>query len=241
MLYVNHDKKAIFIHIPKTGGSYIGPTLVQYYGFTSYLELLNKRRPDHDEICQINKFPIVLTGNKLYDNSFFNKFIGLLVYCKTSDYINQICGLDKDKWNTYTKFCFIRHPYDRSISGWNHLKKLFPNILPFHNYMMQNQYKVSDIEYGHIFMSQKKHIQDVNGECGVNIIGRFEHLEDDFIKILMNIGFAIKDIKHIPKKMNVSRTGDTETIIMSLNTISLLDDIFDEDFDAFHYTKRVPL
>ena len=43
MIYINHEKKAIFIHIPKTGGSYIGPTLVRYYGFLSYLDLITKK------------------------------------------------------------------------------------------------------------------------------------------------------------------------------------------------------
>ena len=57
MIYINHSKKAIFIHIPKNGGTYIGTTLVQYYGFNCYLDKLIKRRPDHDIICNTNYFP----------------------------------------------------------------------------------------------------------------------------------------------------------------------------------------
>ena len=57
MCSVNHDLKAIFIHIPKNGGTYIGTTLVQYYGFNCYLDKLIKRRPDHDIICNTNYFP----------------------------------------------------------------------------------------------------------------------------------------------------------------------------------------
>ena len=94
MIYINHSKKAIFIHIPKTGGSYIGPTLVNYYGFTSYLQLIHERRPDHDIICETHKFRKIMTNNPNYDNSFFNKVKGLLVYCKTSNYLNEKMNMD---------------------------------------------------------------------------------------------------------------------------------------------------
>ena len=120
MIYINHDKKAIFIHIPKTGGTYIGPTLVKYYGFTSYLPLIKKKRPDHDLMCNVNYFKPVKTGNPTYDNSFFNKIVGVLVYCKTSDYLNTHMKMDEEKWNTYHKFCFVRNPFDRTVSGWNY-------------------------------------------------------------------------------------------------------------------------
>jgi hypothetical protein len=63
MIYINHDVKAIFIHIPKTGGTYIGPTLEKYYGFKSYLKLLQNRRPDHNNVCKSSLFRKVLTGN----------------------------------------------------------------------------------------------------------------------------------------------------------------------------------
>ena len=236
MIYINHEKRAIFIHIPKTGGSYIGPALVKYYGFTSYLELITNRRPDHDFVCKTRHFKSVPTGNHLYDNSFFNKYMGLLLYCKTSDYLNKHMNMNQDKWNTYFKFCFIRNPYDRALSGWKHFdiilyeKKVLKN--DFYQYICKNN--VSDIEYGHIFMSQKKQIENVDGTCGVDIIGKFETLEDDFRFILNKLGF---NIIHVPKKENVSNQEGSENIILEKKTIQKLNELFEDDLTLFHYKK----
>lgn len=200
MIYINHYKKSIFIHIPKTGGSYIGPTLEKYYGFTSYLNLIAYRRPDHDIICKTNYFRKVLTGTTLYDNSFFNKLIGLLIYVKTSNHFNKIMNMDEEKWNTYTKFCFIRNPYSRVMSGWKHFNTIYKRDIDLFTYLNNPNIlnTISDIEYGHVFMSQKRQIQEMNGLCGVNIIGRFEHLENDLRIILNQLGF--KNIIHPIKK-----------------------------------------
>ena len=234
MIYINHQKKAIFIHIPKTGGSYIGPTLVKYYGFTSYLHIISKRRPDHDDICKTRYFKMILTGNPIYDNSFFNKLVGLLVYCKTSDYFNDIMNMTEEKWNTYTKFCFIRNPYDRTLSGWKHIDTIFNLKSVFSNYLSQNKYNITDIEYGHIFMSQKTQIQDVDGTCGVDLIGRFENLENDFICILHKIGF--EKILHTPKKENVSNKTGSENYVFEKISIKIMNEIFADDLEMFHYT-----
>lgn len=230
MLYINHEKKAIFIHIPKTAGSYVSNALVKYYGFTNYLNVLVNKRPEHDIICNTNKFPIVLTGNQMYDNSFFNKFIGILKYCQTSDYINEQCNMDSDKWKSYFKFCFIRHPYSRIISAWKHIKKIFPNTLSFEQYILQNKYKVSNIEYGHIFMSQTKHITNSSGTCGVNMIGRFENLEKDLEIILRKIG--IQQIIHNKKKINSSGNFNLK---INKKILKIINYLFDDDFKNFHY------
>jgi len=235
MIYINHDKKAIFIHIPKTGGSYIGPTLAKYYGFISYLPLLAARRPDHDDVCKTLYLRRILTGNHLYDNSLFNKIFGVLIYCKTSDYFNKEMNMNEEKWNNYTKFCFIRNPYSRAISGWKHFNTVFNRNISIYDYLNIRDpiNNVSDIEYGHIFMSQKRQIQDINGLCGVDLIGRSEHLEDDLRVILKQIGF--NDIVHPIKKVNVSNISNKDDVQLEIKTIRKINELFFDDFDAFHY------
>ena len=230
MIYINHEKKAIFIHIPKTAGSYVANILVKYYGFVNYLNIIANKRPDHDLVCKTNNFPIILTGNPIYDDSFFNKFIGILNYCKTSDYINEKCNMTSEKWNTYFKFCFIRHPYSRIISAWKHINQIFPNILPFDKYIMQNKYNVSNIEYGHVFMSQTVHIKNSDGTCGVNMIGRFEYLEQDLKIILNNIG--IHNIIHNSEKINSSGNF---SIKIDRKMLKIINHLFEDDFNNFHY------
>jgi len=235
MIYINHKKKAIFIHIPKTGGSYIGPTLVKYYGFISYINLLSKRRPDHNLVCETHLFKNILIGNSTYDTSFFNKQIGILLYCKTSEYLNKCMNMNEEKWNTYFKFCFIRNPYDRALSGWKHFNIILNKNSTFYDYINIDKYNISDIEYGHIFMTQKTQIQNTDETCGVDMIGKFETLEEDFKIILKKIGF--ENFIHISKKENVSNKEGYENIVLEQKTIQKLNELFNDDFELFHYKK----
>ena len=104
MCSINHDLKALYIHIPKTGGTYITSILSKYYGFKNYY----LKRPDHNQFC------------KIFDNSVDkheNKLFGTYLYYKTSPYLNKIMNMDNFKWETYKIFTFVRDPINRLISG----------------------------------------------------------------------------------------------------------------------------
>ena len=238
MIYINHEKKAIFIHMPKTGGTYIGPTLEKYYGFTSFKNLITCKRPDHDEICKTNIFKNISSGKPNLDIFFFNKCVGVLRYFRTSEYFNNLMNMNEEKWNTYIKFCFIRHPYDRAFSGWKHVDIALNKKSNFDSYLRINKYNVSDIEYAHVFMSQFEQIQNNDGTCGVDLIGKFETLEDDFRIILNRIGFD--KILHTPKKVNVTNVKDAEKIVLEKKTIHVLNELFKDDLEIFHY-KKIPV
>ena len=100
MCSVNHDLKAIYIHIHKTGGTTMAMNLKKYYNFQTYY----LRRPDHSQFCLDRK-------KKKYIN-YENRIHGIINYYKTSKFINRKMNMNQEKWNTYFKFCFIRNPYE---------------------------------------------------------------------------------------------------------------------------------
>lgn len=218
MCSVNHDLKAIFIHVHKTGGTYISYMLHKYYGFKNYY----LRRPDHDTFCFNNK------KNKKYIN-YENRVHGVLMYYKTSPFINKKMNMNHSKWNSYYKFCFIRNPYDKIISAWNHINRY---KIPFSNYL--NLINIcNDVEYMHMFMPQVRNIIDEKGKININFIGKFENLENDFQTILKNIG--IKNFIHdVSKSMN-KRDHLKFNEYYDQNTLDKVNLLLKEDFKNLDY------
>lgn len=182
MCSINHDLKAIFIHIPKTAGTYLADVLHSKYGFKNYY----LTRPDHFQFC------------KSYDNSIKsheNKLHGTLMYYKTSPHCNRVMGMTPEKWDSYYKFCFVRNPYDKIISGWNYVNK---NKIPFGRYL-QRPFQKNSWDYWHVFMPQVRHIINEKGKIGVDFIGKYENLEEDFEKVLQHLQLQKR---HKPFKKN---------------------------------------
>ena len=221
MCSIHHEKKAIFIHIPKNAGSYISHILSKYYGFTNYYF----QRPDHLSFCKTKDKSVSMHENRLH---------GTLIYYKTSPHLLKKMNMTIKKWDQYRIFCFVRNPYDRLISGWNYVNKNKISLSDF----MKLEY-VNDYDYWHVLMSQARHLFDINGKIKCNWVGRFESLEQDLEIILKNIGF--KKINHKPFLKNnkkhehfINYFKENQIDDSIINKIHLL---FENDFKFFNYPK----
>jgi hypothetical protein len=218
MCSINHDKKAIFIHIPKNGGTYIADILSKNYGFKNYY----LQRPDHLLLC------------KYWDKSVKtheNKLIGTLLYYKTSKNLNKIMNMNEYKWKTYYIFAFVRNPYDRIVSGWNYINKYNIN---FHSFLKFG-YKTNCWDYWHVFMSQYEHIKDFNGKINLNYIGKVETLEEDLKLILNNIG--IKNIIHKPYKKNTKEHMNYKNYYINNEILEMVNFYIKNDLENLNFTK----
>ena len=217
MCSINHNLKAIFIHIPKNGGSYIAEILSKYYGFKNYY----LQRPDHSSFCNEKDYSVDKHENKVH---------GTLVYYQTSSYINKIMNMNMDKWNNYFIFTFIRNPYDRIVSGWNYVNK---RNITFKRYMDINL-NDNSYNYWHVFMPQTRHIISYNGKIRSDFIGKFENLEDD-LKIVLN-RLGIKNIIHKSFVKNSKKHNNYITYYDN-EVLEKVNIIIKEDLDNFDYEK----
>ena len=225
MCSINHDKKAVFIHIPKTGGSYVAEILSKNYGFKSYY----LQRPDHKIFCW---------GKDESVDKHENKIHGTLMYYKTSPYINKIMNMDDNKWNTYFIFTFVRNPYDRIVSGWNYINRY--NI-PFNKYIDFN-YKANSYDYWHVFMSQTRHLISNNGKIRADYIGKFEDLENNLKYILNKLGFdkIIHKLflKNEKKHKNYKLYYENSLIIEKVNLI-VKEDLKNLDYEEMKNIENI--
>ena len=221
MCSINRDKKVAFFHIMKNCGIFIRENLQKYYGFENYLCV----REDHEKYCETN-----MELNKGKQLTFCSS-VGVYKYYTTSKTINQITEMTPELWKEYLKFCFCRNPYDRVVSAYNYIMETDKLNIDFDKYLSLKDI-VTENEYAHVFLTQKQHVIDSNGNPVMDFIGRFENFEDDFKTLLNKIG--IDKIIHNPTPKNKREHGSYKSYYTN-ELIKIVNDMFKEDFEFFNY------
>ncbi|EHT7405588.1 sulfotransferase family 2 domain-containing protein, partial [Campylobacter coli] len=163
----------------------------------------------------------------------------LVGHVKASDYVK----FDKDKFESYFSFGFVRNPFDRVVSAYHYLKndspdpcdikwgRLHINNLTFEEFILRLQdeeFKEKILLKNH-FSFQYKYLCDENMNILVNFVGKFEQLNSDFKKIL-NILYREDSLVHINKSKHLNYRD-----YYNSQTYKIIREIYRYDFEIFDY------
>lgn len=265
MCSINHDLKAIYIHIPKCGGSFINNILEKYYNFTTilipnenhnnFIPHFDNKMDEHDDDAYDANEANETTKNAIHN--YYKNYLtiteqGFLRYNSSSELFNYVMDMTKEKWRDYKKFTIIRNPYDRFISAWNFINKMIKkkiessekNILDIDEYINKSKnelFKYCQYAYSHSHITQYEHLLDMNNEFNIDYIGNFENLNEDLCNILLKIG--VDKIKHDTLLKNNSKinANDHRSYIEYYDNTILekVNKILQNDFDIFKQYKQV--
>jgi len=261
MCSINHDLKAIYIHVPKCGGSFIGGILTNYYDFES-IRLPHEKHKDFASIFDDNFFKVI-SDNGIEDkdkvddlenycnkNSYGDPWTtteqGILRYNSSSELYNYAMEMSQEKWRDYKKFTIIRNPYDKFISAWKFINKCTKKkeLLDLHEYINKSKAELYDyckFAYSHSHITAYDHLIDVNNELHIDYIGSLENLNEDLCDILLNLG--VDKIRHRKElEENKKYNANEHAAYIEYYDDSILENvnkILQKDFDTFKQYKQV--
>ncbi|MCV3488049.1 sulfotransferase family protein, partial [Campylobacter lari] len=164
----------------------------------------------------------------------------LIGHVKASDYVK----FDRNKFDSYFSFGFVRNPYDRVVSAYHYLKD-GGGTLGDKKWAAENIYKYSSFEEFVLklenaeiqnkilnwihFVPQYKYLCDNEKNILVNFIGKFEKLEEDFKKIL-DILNRKDNLVHVNKSKHCNYKN-----YYNIKTYEVIRKIYKNDFEIFDY------
>ena len=220
-MIISHRLKYVFIHIPKTGGTSIRNRLTHNDKFScDVISIWDDCTPE-----QLASFPRVTDE--------------LRCHYSISDAKNYFKKHNLD-WNEYFKFSFMRNPYDLHVSNYHYFNQVIKNK----KNITEDQIKACEnAETFESYInnlknsgeSQHKYIMDA-GEMGVDFIGKFENIKNDFkyiVDSIMPSSIITEEEYRLPKLNTTNRRKYSEYYTPEL--ISIVNDVDAKDFEVGGY------
>jgi len=212
-----HDKKLLFIHVPKTGGSSIEKALD-----VQHLDALYSHKRCADAMPDVVQ---------LFQGEQQKKVHAVTPQHLTAAQLKIILGKTFDE---YHKFAVVRNPYDRMVSEYCYIQS--NQDLRFNAYKRINfktfVYKVLNLPemvrhslFDSHLNTQHSFLYDCFENPLVDKVFKFETLIDVFNEY---------NLKHLhERKSNRTHWRD----YLDDESKRLINDAYNKDFETFHYTK----
>ena len=208
-MILSHKKKFIYIHVYKVAGTSIR-TVLQEYGDRS-----------------LTDFPLI-ENVKFYLGKKYTSFSRWAI-----DHINARelkMHLSNDIFNSYFKFAFVRNPWDWQVSLYHYMLQY--KVHPQHELISKMKSFDEYIEWriNHDMEFQKEFIYDENGYKLVDLVGKFENLQEDFNNICSQITISQAKLPVANKSKHAFYKD-----YYNKHTRDLIGKAFKTDIDTFDY------
>lgn len=236
---VSHEKKLIFVHIPKTGGTSIENALG-----------IHGNRSDVGIIPYVNQFRDFnflfgqnlqhLTLKEIFYNLYIQRFNSYSSYAEFKHKIDLTLSFlpfkNKHIFSDYFVFSIIRNPYDRVVSYFSWLNGKWVDQQPIKKKDFEN-YVLKILKSGKTSLPKTLKEQylfvTINGEIKTDFILRFESLEHDFEKLCRILNLNCR-LNHRMKSKH-----DHFSKYYSDITQEIVYNVYKQDFELFQYSKEI--
>lgn len=175
---ISHNKKIIFIHIPKTAGQSMEIAL----GLDKKNELYGFEDGDGNRFS--NEAGIRISGLERKKRKIIClQHLGAVEIKKK--YKREI-------WDNYFKFAFVRNPWDRVVSEYHYISQQRKDLRELLGLSLGDSFidYVNKINVSKKIETQLSYISDENKNIIVDFAGKFENLDKDFQKVCQKINFS---------------------------------------------------
>lgn len=230
MCSISHDLKAIFIHIPKCGGLFVEKVLKDYYNFTTFYFT----HENHCDFTDVNE----KIDEENHSGFLYIKKQGIMKYFMSSKIHSEKQNMNTEKWNQYTKFTFIRNPYDKIISAWKFINRDDNKTITFEDFLRSKDI-CNPFTYYHAFITQYEQLLNIDNELKIDFFGKFEELNDNLSNILLRLNGKIKHSWAIKTNRKKNSSGDSINYIeyYTDDLIQIVNKLFEIDFIKFGFKK----
>lgn len=172
-MLISHQHKFLFVHIAKTGGTSIRSALTSVMWPDTFYWIR--------KIC--NRVS-GMTGHRLG-----------VKFPRHAKVIAAMEMLPKDYFQSLFRFTIVRNPWDLQVSSYHHIQRERPHLLEhISDFDAFLHWKLEAQRPCHYILDASTEPQwfsviDLQGQCVLDYIGRYETLVDDFQVICERIGF----------------------------------------------------
>ncbi len=177
---ISPKHKALFVHIPKVAGQSIE---------TVFLKDLGLGWEDRQEL--------LLRKKKSGEAGPFR-----LAHLKAGEYL-AYNYINKESFDSYFKFSFVRNPYMRLLSVYNYLG--YSRIISFSAFV--NKVVKKALEKNDFFYSPQYDYLYVKGKKLVDFVGKLENLKVDMGYVLKQLELEGHEIPHVNKSEKGLKRG----------------------------------